>query len=199
MSDSVRPHRRKPTRLPRPWDSPGKNIGMGCHFLLQYMKVISEREVAQSCIERCKRLSSVKSALSYAPQLSGASIPCSPVLSLLGVHPRGNEWLQWLMAWWLLLLFSLSVWLVVIPWTAAQGQVSLVLHCLLELIQTHVHWVSDAIQSSHPLSSPSPPAFNLSQHQGLFQWVSSLHQVAKGLELQLQQQFFQWTFRTDFF
>ena len=49
--------------------------------------------------------------------------------------------------------------------------------------QTHVHWVSDAIQPSHPLSSPSRPAFNLSQHQGLFQWVSSLHQVAKLLEL----------------
>ena len=48
----------------------------------------------------------------------------------------------------------------------------------------HVHWVSDAIQSSHPLSSPSPPAFKLSQHHGLFQWVSSLHQVAKLLEFQ---------------
>ena len=52
-------------------------------------------------------------------------------------------------------------------------------HQLLELAQTHVHWVSDAIQPSHPLSSPSPPALNLSQHQGLFKWVSSSHQVAK--------------------
>ena len=51
----------------------------------------------------------------------------------------------------------------------------LVLHHLLQFTQTHVHWVGDAIQPSHPLSSPSPPAFNLSQHQGLFQWVSSLH------------------------
>ena len=49
MSDSVRPHRRQPTRLPRPWDSPGKNTGVGCHFLLQCMKAKSEREVAQSC------------------------------------------------------------------------------------------------------------------------------------------------------
>ena len=49
MSDSVRPHRRQPTRLPRPWDSPGKNTGVGCHFLLQYVKVKSESEVAQSC------------------------------------------------------------------------------------------------------------------------------------------------------
>ena len=49
MSDSVQPHRRQPTRLPRPWDSPGKNTGLGSHFLLQYMKVKSESEVAQSC------------------------------------------------------------------------------------------------------------------------------------------------------
>ena len=73
-----------------------------------------------------------------------------------------------------------------------------VLHRLLELAQTHAHWVSDAIQPSHPLLSPSPLAFNLSQHQCLFQWVSSLHHVAKVLKFQLQHQFFQWIFRTDF-
>ena len=50
VSDSVRPHRWQPTRLPRPWDSPGRNTGVGCHFLLQCMKVKSEREVAQSCL-----------------------------------------------------------------------------------------------------------------------------------------------------
>ena len=70
-------------------------------------------------------------------------------------------------------------------------------HQLPEFTQTHVHWVGDAIQPSHPLSSPSPPALNLSQHQGLFQWVSSSHQVAKVLEFQLQHQSFQWTPRTD--
>ena len=64
-------------------------------------------------------------------------------------------------------------------------------HQLLELSQTHVHWVGDAIQPSHPLSSPSPPALNLSQHQGLLQWLSSSHQVAKILELQLYHQSFQ--------
>ena len=69
---------------------------------------------------------------------------------------------------------------------------------LPELAQTHVHQVSDAIQSSHPLSSPSPPAFNLSQHQVLFQWVSSSHQVAQVWAFQLQHQSFQWIFRTDF-
>ena len=71
-------------------------------------------------------------------------------------------------------------------------------HQLPELAQTHVHRVGDAIQPSHPLWSPSPPAFNLSQHQDLFQWVSSLHQMAKVLEFQLQHQSFQWIFRTDF-
>ena len=73
-----------------------------------------------------------------------------------------------------------------------------VFHQLLELAQTHVRWVSDAIPPSHLLSSPSPPAFSLSQHQGLFHWVSSSRQVAKVLELQLQHQSFQWIFRTDF-
>ena len=71
-------------------------------------------------------------------------------------------------------------------------------HQLLELAHTHVHRVGDAIQPSHPLSSHFPPAFNLSQHQGLLQGVSSSHQVAKVLELQLQHQSFQWIFRTDF-
>ena len=67
-----------------------------------------------------------------------------------------------------------------------------------EFTQTHVHWVGDTIQPSHPLSSPSPPTFNLSQHQGLFKWVSSSYQVAEVLESQLQHQSFQWISRTDF-
>ena len=71
-------------------------------------------------------------------------------------------------------------------------------HQLPGFTQTHVHWVSDSIQPYHPLFSPSPPALNLSEHQGLFKWVSTLHQVAKVLELQLQHQSFQWIFRTDF-
>ena len=68
---------------------------------------------------------------------------------------------------------------------------------LPEFTQTHVHWVNDAIQPSHPLSSPSPPAPNPSQHQSLFQWVNSLHEVAKVLEFQLQHHSFQRTPRTD--
>ena len=70
-------------------------------------------------------------------------------------------------------------------------------HQLPEFTQTHVHWVSDAIQPSHPLVSPSPPAPNPSQHQGLFQWVNSSHEVAKVLEFQLQHHSFQRNPRTD--
>ena len=82
--------------------------------------------------------------------------------------------------------------LFVTPWTAAcQASLS------ITKSQTHVHWVSDAIQPSHPLSSPSPRTFNLSQHQGLFKWVRSSHQVAKVLEFQLQHQSFQWTLKND--
>ena len=72
-------------------------------------------------------------------------------------------------------------------------------HQLPEFTQTHVHSVRDAIQPSHPLSSPSPPTFNLSQHQGLFKWISSSHQVGKVLELQLQHQSFQWDLLTSIF
>ena len=73
-------------------------------------------------------------------------------------------------------------------------------HQLPELAPTNVHPVGDTIQPSHPLLFPSPPVLHPSQHQGLFQWVSSSHQVAKGLELQLQlqHQSFQWIFRNDF-
>ena len=85
----------------------------------------------------------------------------------------------------------------VTPWTAAH-QASLSVTNSQSLLKLYVHQVGDAIQPAHPFSSPSSPAFNLSQHQGLFQWVSSSHQVAKVLEFQLQHQSFQWIFRTNF-
>ena len=69
-------------------------------------------------------------------------------------------------------------------------------HKLPEFTQTHAHQVGDAIQPSYPLSSPSPPAPNTSQHQGLFQWVNSSHEVAKVLDFQLQHQSFHWVPRT---
>ena len=91
---------------------------------------------------------------------------------------------------------SLSrVWLFCNPMDCSTSGFS-VLHQLPELAQTHVLWVGDAIQPFHSLLSLSPPAFNSSKHQGLFQWVSTSHQVTKVLELQHQS--FQWIFRTDF-
>ena len=72
------------------------------------------------------------------------------------------------------------------------------LHYLPEFVQIHVHWFGDAIQPSHPLPPPPSPTLNISQHQGLFQWVSSSYQIAKVLELQLRHQSFQWIFRVDF-
>ena len=73
----------------------------------------------------------------------------------------------------------------------------LVHHQLQELAQTYVHQIGNVVQPSHPLSSPSPPVFNLSQYQCLFQWINSSYQVAKVLQVQLQHQSFQWIFRTD--
>ena len=125
VSDSVWPHRRQPTSLPRPWDSPGRSTGVGCHCLLRYYYISDQiRSVAQSCPTLCDPMN--------------RSTPGLPVR-----------------------------------------------HQLLEFTETHVHWVSDAIQPSHPLSSPSPPAPNPSQHQSLCQWVNSLHEVAKVLVFQL--------------
>ena len=92
---------------------------------------------------------------------------------------------------------SLSrVWLFETPWIAAR-QASLSITNSQSLPKLMSHRVSDAIQPSHPLSSPSSPSPSPSQHQGLFQWVSSSDQVAKVLEFQLQHQSFQWTLRTD--
>ena len=89
------------------------------------------------------------------------------------------------------------VWLFVTLWTAAH-QASLSFTRSLELAQTSAHWVCNTIQPSHSLLSPFPDAFNLFQHQGLSQWVSSLYQVAKVLELRPQCGSLQWIFRIDF-
>ena len=92
---------------------------------------------------------------------------------------------------------SLSrVWLSVTPWIAA-SQAALSITNSQSLLRLNVYWVGDAIQPSHPLLSPFPPAPNPSQHQGLFQWVNSSLEVAEVLEFQLQHQSFQWTPRTD--
>ena len=155
---------------PGPWDSPGKNTEVGCHFLLQCMKVKIEREVVQSC-----------------PTPSDPMDCSIPGSSVHGIFPGKSTGVgcHRLLCW--SSQFS----------SVAQSCPTLcdpmnrstpglpVHHQLQEFTQTHVHRVSDAIQLSHPLSSPSPPAPNPSQHQRLFQWVNSSHEVAKVLEFQL--------------
>ena len=89
------------------------------------------------------------------------------------------------------------VWLFVTSWTAAHQASLCITNCQSLPKTMSIESMIPSIHPSHPLLSPSPPAFNLSQHQGHFKWVSSLHHVAKVLEFQLQHQSFQWTPRTD--
>ena len=104
MSDSVRPHRWQPMRLPRPWDSPGKNTGVGCHFLLQCMKVKSESEVAQSCPTLhdpmdCSLSGSSVHEIFQARELEWVAIAFSDILSRLVITflPRSKRLLiSWL-------------------------------------------------------------------------------------------------------
>ena len=95
VSDSVRPHRlRQPTRLPRPWDSPGKNTGVDCHFLLQCMEVKSESEVTQSCLTLrdpmdCSLTGSSVHGIFQARVLEwGAIAFYDPIIPLLGIYPK---------------------------------------------------------------------------------------------------------------
>ena len=127
--------------------------------------------------------------LTFIRHLYGGPLPSA--LSILFM-------LMFIILWNIYLVVeSLScVWLFVTPWTAAHQASYPSLSP--RVCSTPVHWIDDASQLSHPLSPPSPPGFNLSQHQGLFQWVSSSYQVAKILELQLQHQSFQWIFGDDF-
>ena len=161
------------------WDSPGKNTGVGSHFLLQG---IVPTQGSKPGLLYCRWI------LYH--------------LSYQGIY--------------FILFFKINLFILIGGWllhnqfsSVAQSCPILcnpvnhstpalpVHHQLPESTQTHIHWVGDAIQPSHPLSSPSPPALNLSQHQDLFKWVSSSNQMAKVLEFQLQHQSFQWTLRTN--
>ena len=156
MSDSVRPHRWHPTRLPRPWDSPGKNTGVGCHFLLPCMKVKSE--AAQSCLTLsdpmdCNLPGSSVHGILQARVLELGAIAFSIICCFRSDQIRS---------------VAQSCPTLCDPMNRSTPGLP-VHHQLPEFTQTHVHGVSDAIQPSHPLSSPSPPAPNPSQHQSLFQ------------------------------
>ena len=159
------------------WDYPGKNTGVGCHFL-------SPGHLPDSRIEPT------------SPALQADSLPLSHIGSPI--------------YWILLVIQSLSrVWLFCCCCSVAKSCLTVCdpvnsstpgfpgLHSLLEFVQTQRplnHWYHPTISSS---VRPSPPTLNLSQHQGLFQWIGSSHQAAKILELHLQHQSYQWIFRID--
>ena len=185
----MRPHKWQPTRLPRPWDSLGKNTGVGCHFLLQGVKVKSESEVAQSCLTLsdpmdCSLPGSSVHGIFQARVLEWGAIAFSKAALTVS---KGEKWTGRELIWreneetgselWMSRIWgSNSNWytFLVTMFVCSVAQLCLtlckpmesstpgfpVLHYLLEFAQMHVHWVSDAIQPSRPLSSPSPPAFN---------------------------------------
>ena len=176
------------------WDS-------SCPLFLRTLIVVqyTTGKICPPLFSACFRCTHVARQRFTAFRLHGSSsstaetVPVSPLPAPGSHHP-----ISVFMNLTLVLLFSRSV-------TSSSLQPHGLQHARLpclslspEFVQTLVHWVGDAIQPSHPLSSPSPPAFNLSQHQGLFKRDSSSHQVAKALEFQLQHQSFQWTLRTDF-
>ena len=176
----------------------------GRHFKVPELKCVKVL-VTQSCPTLCdptdcSLLSSSVRGILQARILEWVAIPFSRVDPL----PTQGSNLRFLLCWHILYHLSHQFSSVSPPCLTLCDPMNCsmpglpVHHQLPELAQTHVHRVSDAIQPSHPLSSPSPPAFNLSQHQGLVQWISSSHQVAKVLEHQLQHQSFQWIFRIDF-
>ena len=160
MSDSVRHHRWQPTRLPHPWDSPGKNTGVGCHFLLQCRKVKSESEVAQSCPTLSDPMNYTHQTLrpwDFPGKSTGVGCHCllQFCLLLLRVSDQIRSVTQ-----------SCSTLCNLMNRSTPGLPVH---HQLPEFTETQVHRVNDAIQPSHPLSSPSPPALKPSQHQSLFQ------------------------------
>ena len=195
IPDCLWPYALQPARLICPWDSPGKNTGVGCQDLLQGIfltqgsnpclvhllhwqmsslpLVPPEKPNVNTWILKSegRNISQIEKTVEETGDIQSlSSVQFSPVTQSCSTlcEPTNHS------------MPGLPV-----------------LHQLLEFIQTHVHWVNDAIQPSHPLLSPSPPVLNLSQHQGLFKWVSSSHQMAKVLEFQLQYHSYQWTPRTD--
>ena len=185
MSDSLWPH-----GLYSPWNSPDQNTGVGSLSLLQGIFPTQE---SNPSLPHCRRILYQLSHKGSPRILEWAAYPFSRGSSRpsnqTGVSCiAGGFFTNWVMR-------EALEWHCIQFRSEAQSCLTLcdpmdystpgfpVLHQLPELIQTHVHQVSDVIQSSHPLSSPSPPALNLFQHQGLFQWVSSLHQNIKVVEL----------------
>ena len=149
VSDSLWSHGLQPARLLCSWDFPDEHTGVGCHFLLKIVVSYSRNPFLIPFTTPFSCWTS--KAIKLLPWISLIALFSSVIQSCLTLCDLMNCSMPGL------------------P----------IHHQLLEFAQTHIHRVSDAIQPSHPQSSPSPPAFSHSQHQGLFKWVSSLHQVAK--------------------
>ena len=157
---------------------PGKNTGVGCHFLLQGTFLAH-----RSNLRLLHLLHWQIDSLSPVPARKPGATREAPVLDLQFSSVQFSSVAQ-------------SCPTLCDPMNRSTPGLP-VHHQLPEFTQTRAHQVSDAIQSSHPLSSPSPPAPDPSQHQGLFQWVNASDEVDKVLKFQLQHQSFQWTPRTD--
>ena len=179
-----------------PLNSPGQNTKAGS---LSILRGILTTQVSNLGLPHCRQVLDQLGHQESPRILEWVAYPFSSRSS----QPRNRTGVSLYYRW---ILYKLSyqfnsgqslsrVWPFVIPWTAAH-QASLSITNSWSLLK--LHWVSGANRPSHPLSSPYPPAFSLSEHQGLFQWVSSLHQVISILEFQLQHQYFQWIFRTNF-
>ena len=186
----MRPHRRQPTRLPRPWDSPGNNTGVGCHFLLQCMKVKSESEVAQSCPTcsdpmDCSLPGSIHGILG-ARVLEWLAIAFCYLFYLISIPLISPSHHHTLLPCFLFFYsfytsqfssFLSCVQLFATPWTAA-FQASLSITSSRSLLKPMS--IESVMPSNHLiLSLPSPPALNLSRHQDFFKWVSSSHRWPK--------------------
>ena len=150
VSDSVWSHRRQPTRLLCPWDSPGKNTGVGCHFLLPCVKVKNESEVIQSCLT--------------LSDPTDHSLPGSPIYGTF--QARVLEWGA--IAFSNIHCYSVTKLCPTLPPHELQMPGLSVQHYFPEFSQAHLHWVIDTTQPSHPLLPPSPLALNFFHHQGLF-------------------------------
>ena len=175
----------QPARLLCLWISLGKNANVGCHSLLRWIFLTQGLDFG---------------LLHYRQILYQLSYQVSPLNTELHINNPSPS-LEPICLWANILSIQFS--------SVTQSCPTLcnsmnhrtpglpVHHQLPEFTQTHVYQVSDAIRPSHPLSSPSPPAPHPYQHQSFFQWVNSLHEMAKVLKFQLQHQSFQWTPRTD--
>ena len=182
-----------------------------CNFYLH--SKMGKVKVAQSCLTLCSSMDYIVHGVLQARILEWVAFPFSRESSQLRDHTQVSHIAGRFITSWAIREVQQHIQFSSVQFSSVQfsPQSCLTLcdpmncskpglpvyHQLLESTQTYVHRVSDAIQPSHPLSSPSPPALNLSQHQGLFKWVSSSHEVAIVLEFQLQHQSFQWTPRTD--